>query len=145
MEAGYFYKYKDMLPVGFLGLVDDIVGITEVGYKAHQLNAMINLKTAEKTLQFGVTKCKSMLICKESESALFSDLMVDSWEVKYEDNPEAGSIALVETFSGLTKIEQTTIQTYLRFVLSSTRDNMAHINMIKKKSIGVIYSADSIV
>ena len=30
MQAGHFYKYKDKLPVGFLGLVDDIVGITEV-------------------------------------------------------------------------------------------------------------------
>ena len=102
------------------------------------LNAMINLKTAEKTLQFGVTKCKSMLICKQSESALFSDLMVDSWEVEYKDNPETGSLSLVETFSGPTKIEQTTSQTYLGFVLSSTGDNTAHINMIKKKSIGVM-------
>ena len=99
---------------------------------------MINLKTAEKTLQFGVTKCKSMLICKQGESALFSDLMVDSWEVEYKDNPETGSLSLVETFSGPTKIEQTTSQTYLGFVLSSTGDNMAHINMIKKKSIGVM-------
>ena len=48
MQAGHFYQYKDRLPVGFLGLVDDIVGVTEVGYKAQQLNAMINLKTAEK-------------------------------------------------------------------------------------------------
>ena len=44
MEAGYFYKYKDKLPVGFLGLVDDIVGITEVGHKAQQLNSLINQK-----------------------------------------------------------------------------------------------------
>ena len=44
MQAGHFYKYKDKLPVGFLGLVDDIVGITEVGFKAQQLNAFINLK-----------------------------------------------------------------------------------------------------
>jgi hypothetical protein len=58
MKAGYFYKYKDKLPIGFLGLVDDIVGITEVGYKAQQLNAFINLKTSEKSLQFGVKKCK---------------------------------------------------------------------------------------
>jgi hypothetical protein len=28
MEAGYFYLYKNILPVGFLGLVDDTVGIT---------------------------------------------------------------------------------------------------------------------
>ena len=58
MNAGYFYSYKNILPVGFLGLVDDIVGITEAGYKAHQLNAVMNVKTAEKTLQFGVLKCK---------------------------------------------------------------------------------------
>ena len=39
LEAGYFYKYKDKLPVGFLGLVDDIVGITEVDHKGQQLNS----------------------------------------------------------------------------------------------------------
>ena len=53
MEAGYFYLYKNVLQVGFLGLVDDIVGITEAGHKAHQLNAVMNVRTAEKTLQFG--------------------------------------------------------------------------------------------
>ena len=52
MEAGYFYLYKNILPVGFLGLVDDIVGITEAGHKAHQLNAVINVRTAKKSLQF---------------------------------------------------------------------------------------------
>ena len=62
MEAGYFYLFKNVLPVGFLGLVDDIVGITEAGYKALQLNAVMNVKTAEKTLQFGVLKCKSMIV-----------------------------------------------------------------------------------
>ena len=33
MRVGHYYLYKDKLPVGFLGLVDDIVGITERGYK----------------------------------------------------------------------------------------------------------------
>jgi hypothetical protein len=28
MQAGHFYQYKDRLPVGFLGLVDDIVGVS---------------------------------------------------------------------------------------------------------------------
>ena len=56
MQAGHYYKYKDKLPVGFLGLVDDIVGISEAGYKAQQQNVFINLKTAEKTLQFGMSK-----------------------------------------------------------------------------------------
>ena len=56
MEAGHFYLYKEILPIGFLGLVDDIVGITEAGYKAQQLNTFINQKTAEKSLQFGIKK-----------------------------------------------------------------------------------------
>ena len=47
MEAGHYYLYKDVLPVGFLGLVDDIIGITEAGFKAQQFNAFLNVKTAE--------------------------------------------------------------------------------------------------
>ena len=36
-ETGLGYKYKNILPVGMLGLVDDTIGITEAGYKAHML------------------------------------------------------------------------------------------------------------
>ena len=82
MEAGHFYLYKNILPVGFLGLVDDIVGITEAGFKAQELNAFINVKTAEKTLQFGPSKCKSMLIGKQLEDIHNSDIQVDSWRVE---------------------------------------------------------------
>ena len=138
MQAGHYYKYKDKLPVGFLGLVDDIVGISEAGYKAQQQNVFINLKTAEKTLQFGVSKCKSMLVGKNPLSVHNSDIMVDTWEAKYEDNPETGDAHLVETFSGLSKIEQTDKQMYLGFVISSTGNNMANIEQLKKKSIGII-------
>ena len=138
MKSGYFYKYKNKLPIGFLGLVDDIVGITEVGYKSQQLNALINLKTAEKSLQFGVKKCKSMLICRDGKSDLFTDLMVDKWDKEYEENPETGELQLVETYKGQTKVEQTETQTYLGFVISSTGNNMANIEHLKKKSIGVI-------
>ena len=64
MKAGYHHLYKNVLPIGFLGMVDDIVGITEAGHKASELNAFINIKTAEKTLQFGPSKCKYMIVGK---------------------------------------------------------------------------------
>ena len=48
------YMYKDKLATSILALVDDMVGITDVGYKAQQMNTIINLKSAEKRLQFGV-------------------------------------------------------------------------------------------
>jgi hypothetical protein len=63
-------------------------------------------------------------------------MMVDTWQVEYRDSPGGGQ-QLVESFTGQTKLEQVDTQTYLGFVLSSTGDNMAHINMVKKKSIGV--------
>jgi hypothetical protein len=60
METDFSYRYKDVLAIGMLGLVDDIIGVTNAGYKAHQLNALLNVKTTEKRLQFGPTKCKSI-------------------------------------------------------------------------------------
>ena len=48
----YIYKYKGYLPIGVLGMIDDLVGVSESGLKATQLNAYINVKTAEK-IQFG--------------------------------------------------------------------------------------------
>ena len=54
--SGYGYKYMDSLPVGILGLVDDTIGVTEVGYQAQMMNAFMNVKTAEKGLQFGANK-----------------------------------------------------------------------------------------
>ena len=58
---------KKQIPLFFeapcmLGLVDDVVGVAEAGYKAHQLNVILNVKTSEKGLQYGIGKCKSMII-----------------------------------------------------------------------------------
>ena len=48
IAEGHCYLYKGILPVGFLALVDDIIGVTEAGMKAQMMNAFINTKTAEK-------------------------------------------------------------------------------------------------
>jgi hypothetical protein len=45
-RSGYVYHYKDISPVGMLGLVDAKIGITEVVYKAQMMNAFMNIKTA---------------------------------------------------------------------------------------------------
>ena len=138
MAAGYFYLYKNVLPVGFLGLVDDTVGITEAGYQAQQLNALMNVKTAEKTLQFGASKCKSMLIGKNTDNVINNQLHVDNWIVTYEENESTGEADLKESYNGKIPIEQTEEYTYLGFVISSKGDNMANIRQVRNKSIGVI-------
>ena len=59
-KAGLGFRYKNSLEISALALVDDIICVTEAGFKAAEMNAVINAKTAEKYLQFGILKCKSM-------------------------------------------------------------------------------------
>ena len=82
----------DILPVGMLGLVDDLIGVTEAGFQAQMRNTYINVKTAEKGLQFGVKKCSTMLIGKNVENVLNSELYVDKWEVEHIDNFVTGDL-----------------------------------------------------
>ena len=136
--SGLGYKYKDSLQVSLLGMVDDMIGVTEAGFRAQQMNALINTKAAEKGLQFGVKKCKSMLIGKDLENTLYSELTVDKWKVTHTDISKNGSEEYEEVFEGQVPIEQTKEQKYLGFMLSSTGNNMANITCMKKKSKGII-------
>ena len=82
-EMDFSYKYKEALTIGMPGLVDDLIGVTKAGYQAHQMNAVLNVKTAEKRLQFSATKCKSMLVSKNVDTvpsnSLIQTLAVMSW------------------------------------------------------------------
>ena len=62
-EAGIGYRYKNQLPISILGLIDDVVGNSDAGYRAQQLNVILNTKTSEKGLQYGINKCKLMIDC----------------------------------------------------------------------------------
>ena len=138
-KTGYGFKYKDILPVSMLGLVDDIIGITAADYKAHQLNTILKVKTAEKRLQFGVSKCKTMLVSKNTKAELSNGtLTVDNWCVKYKHNDETGENTLNEKYVGQVNMEQVNTHKYLGFVLSNTGDNSVNISAMRKKSIWII-------
>ena len=79
-----------------------------------------------------------MLIGKNVEKVLNSDLYVDKWELEHRDNFVTGDTDLVETYAGQVKMGKIVEQKCLGFILSSTGDNMANIQMLKKKSIGTI-------
>ena len=75
---------------------------------------------------------------KRKESYLDLELVVDKWDVKYKEDTNTGEEEIVETFQGQIPIGKTTEQKYLGFVLSSNGHNMANINALKKKSIGIV-------
>ena len=39
----FIFKYKGYIPIGILGRVDDLIGVTEAGIKAHQMNSTSSL------------------------------------------------------------------------------------------------------
>ena len=138
MKKAYGYLYKKTLHVGFLRLVDDIIGVTKAGVNVQMMNSFINVKTAEKYLQFGTKKCKSMLIGKDTENVVNKELMVDHCSIDYVKNSDTGEDDIVENYIGQVSIEKTNEHKYLGFVISDKGDNMANIRQLRKKSIGVV-------
>ena len=131
-NADIGYKYKENLSIGLLGLVDDLIGVTEVGYQAQMMNSFMNVRTAEKCLQFGIKKCHTMLIGDKSDCIVDNELSVDKWIVNYTDTE------VKEEFVGPVTIGKCSEQKYLGFVLSNTGSNMPNIKALKNKSIGTI-------
>ena len=136
-QSDYGYKYKNKLSIPMLGLVDDVIGISEVGTKAHQMNALINAKTAEKGLRFGPEKCKTMIVGKDIKSVDTNPLVVDNWKTEHITDEITGEPKLIESFDGKIQIEQVLQQKYLGFVIANQNNNMANIEEVKRKSIGI--------
>ena len=137
-EAGVGLKYKNELPINILGLVDDMIGVSEAGFKAQIMNTILNLKSAEKGLQFGTSKCKMMIVGKNKENIRNNKIHVDKWMEEYIENKETGEIDLKEKYTGEVAIEEVQEQKYLGFILSADGKNIANIQAMERKSIGVI-------
>ena len=49
-EPHFMFQYKSLVPIPFLGQVDDLIGVADDGYKTKQLNLFVNVKTADNLL-----------------------------------------------------------------------------------------------
>ena len=137
-KANIGYKYKEELPINILGLVDDIIGVTEAGFKAQMMNTILNYKSAEKRLQFGISKCKYMMIGKKKENVINNTIYLDGWKEEYRENTENGEVDLEDKYIGKIAIEEVNKQKYLGFVISSKGNNLENIQEIEKKSKGIV-------
>ena len=132
-NVSYLYKYKGSVPVGILGQIDDLIGVTEPGYKAQQMNSYLNVMTADKYLQFGPDKCKTMLVgnIKKEYDFLHTKLQVDTWKTTY---TQEGNI--IDTFIGKTDIEEVPDILYLGVAISCDGKNEKNIIHKQNKSFG---------
>ena len=114
-------------------MIDNVAGISESGIKAKQLNAFINVKAAEKGLQFGPDKCHTMNITRNNAHIVENDLFIDHWTEKHNKEDQ-----LIDTFEGKLKMKNFSEQKYLGFIISEDGSNMKNIEAKGKRSIGII-------
>ena len=131
-QPNFMYKFKGEVPIPLLGQVDDLVGVSEAGFKAEQLSAFVNVKTADKDLQFGPAKCKYMIISKVKHQSFHKpQLTVDTWKLKH---TKSGN--MIEEFQGKVELKEEESLMYLGYMLSNKGSNMPNIIHKRNKSIG---------
>ena len=131
-EPSYMYKFKGQVPIPLLGQVDDLLGISEAGYKSEQLNAFVNVKTSDKDLQFSSDKCSFMVVSKmKLKSFQKSELFVDTWRLKHISDDK-----MIEDFEGKVPMNEENSFVYLGHVISKDGNNMKNIIHKQHKSIG---------
>ena len=87
------FKYKNKVEIPALGMIDDILTISESGYKTSIMNSFITAKIALKKLQFGPQKCFVLHTGKEHDEYKNTELFVDGWSMKTVSNVETGESA----------------------------------------------------
>ena len=75
-------------------MVDDVICVSECGFKTSMVNSYMRLKTNSKKLQFGVSKCAKIHIGKYCEEFKCQNLSVDNWEEIMVKNDETGKMKI---------------------------------------------------
>ena len=127
----YLFRYKDIVPIGVMEMVDDTVTVTEAGHKTQQMNAYFNVQAAEKRLQFSEFKCHTMTIHKSKQINAVSELKVDIWKQTHDDNN-----CFHETFDYEHNLKDTIQTKYLGCMLSNDGSNSQNIKMKVNKAFG---------
>ena len=137
-EKKHLYFFKGIVPIGPLGMVDDLITISECGFKTSLMNQFINFKTATKRLQFGSNKCIKMHIGKDKNEILCKDLFVPGWTVDVVTDPTTGTCSQADKFIGKVKMEMKQDQLYLGDIISSSGTHTKNVQHRSAKGLGII-------
>ena len=72
------FKYRNVISIPPLGIIDDLAAIAECGPESVVLNAIIIAKINLKKLKFNQTKCVKLHVCKETKKQCSTAAAEDS-------------------------------------------------------------------
>ena len=136
-ESKYLFNYKGKVDIPPLGMIDDLICISECGPKTAMMNAYMNFKTKSKKLQFGTEKCKKLHVGKEKNRDRCQDLFVDKW-LEVEVEKEDGENSYDDIESGVEQMEEKEHEKYLGDIISNDGRNIKNIKARVLKGKGTI-------
>ena len=134
----YTYLYKNEVPIPPLAMVDDVLCVSECGYKSVMVNSYMESKTSSKKLQFGTNKCKKIHIGKTCEKFKCHPLYVEKWEKSYKND------TIEEVLIGKELMEEKDEEKYLRDIISKDGRNLKNIQARVNKGKGIVKKISNI-
>ena len=137
-EKKYTYTYRGEVEIPPLGMVDDLICISECGHRTAMMNAFINFKTNSKKLQFGANKCKKLHIGHTYQEFKCQDLSVEKWDEVVVSNEITGEIEIEDKFAGKQIMEEKSEEKYLGDIVSTDGKNLKNIKARIAKGKGIV-------
>ena len=137
METGQIYMYKNKVKIPPLVMQDDILIISECGFKSRKMNQFLNTQTKLMNLQFGSDKCEHMHIGKKINQDICSSHSVEAWKsvlVKSGNNKKE----LEDRFIGRVKMKTVKEKKYLGNIISDNGANLNNVKDVTNKATGII-------
>ena len=119
-------------------MVDDILCVSECGFKSNMSHAFITFKSESKKLQFGPSKCKKLHIGKYCRDYNCNTLQVDNWKEVFITNEETGITEQEDICESKEVIEDVKEERYLGDIISSDGKNVKNIKARVAKGKGVV-------
>ena len=136
-QKKYTFLYKGEVEIPPLSMVDDIICVSECGYKSVMINSFLNSKTSMKKMQFGASKCRKMHIGKIKEDFKCHPIFVDNWKEKDVRN-ETGKEVIEDIFVGKVMMEEAEDEKYLGDIISRDGKNIKNIKARVNKGKGIV-------
>ena len=137
-EGKYTYMYRGEVEIPPLSMVDDVLCVSECGFKTSMMHAFISLKTDSKKLQFGAGKCKRLHVGKVCEEYKCQTLKIDDWKEVEIVNEETGIDDIEDKCEGMEDMQKKDEEKYLGDIISADGRNIKNIKARVAKGKGII-------
>ena len=133
----HLYIYRNKIPIAPLTMCDDLLVVSECGYKTDLVVSYVNSQARFKYLQFGLSKCSKMHVGKTKQNFKCTPVFLDHWTTKEKENEKSGQIHFQEKYQGKLKIKDVSDVKYLGNKLTSEGSNMQDIVMKCNRGVGI--------